>query len=235
MKEDDQENTRDCVQKAMCIVSTLPLFGQMASKLSMTMLAYFNQDSLKNKKIIEDLYSNYANNYLNKIKIDEILENFSLKRLIYFTRDKIFTLIKLIMLEKKILVFSHISNNICSFIFSFLSLFPGGAFFNLNSEGRTKNFYNCYTPYGLPLKFINKNSILYSILTLYDIDKLEKENIVSYFIGTTNPLLMNYRTIQFDCIINLDENKITINNKNINSNLLHLGKKENILMNKDAG
>ena len=232
MKEDDQENTRDCVQKAMCIVSTLPLFGQMASKLSMTMLAYFNQDSLKNKKIIEDLYSNYANNYLNKIKIDEILENFSLKRLIYFTRDKIFTLIKLIMLEKKILVFSHISNNICSFIFSFLSLFPGGAFFNLNSEGRTKNFYNCYTPYGLPLKFINKNSILYSILTLYDIDKLEKENIVSYFIGTTNPLLMNYRTIQFDCIINLDENKITINNKNINSNLLHLGKKENILMNK---
>ena len=195
MKEDDQENTRDCVQKAMCIVSTLPLFGQMASKLSMTMLAYFNQDSLKNKKIIEDLYGNYSGNYLNKIKIDEILENFSLKRLIYFTRDKIFTLIKLIMLEKKILVFSHISNNICSFIFSFLSLFPGGAFFNLNSEGRTKNFYNCYTPYGLPLKFINKNSILYSILTLYDIDKLEKENIVSYFIGTTNPLLMNYRTI----------------------------------------
>ena len=64
------------------------------------------------------------------------------------------------------------------------------------------------------------------------IKKLEKENIVSYFIGTTNPLLMNYKTIEFDCIINLDENKITINNKNINSNILHLGKKENLLMNK---
>jgi hypothetical protein len=101
MKEDEQENTRECVQKAMCIISTLPLFGQMASKLSITMLAYFNQDSLKNKQIIEDLYGNYSNNYLSKIKVGEILASFSLKRLISFTRDKIFGIIKLIMLEKK--------------------------------------------------------------------------------------------------------------------------------------
>ena len=50
MKEDEQENTRDYIQKAMCIVSKVPLFGQMASKLSVTMLAYFNQESLKDKK-----------------------------------------------------------------------------------------------------------------------------------------------------------------------------------------
>ena len=232
MKEDEQENTRECVQKAMCIVSTLPLFGQMASKLSVTMLAYFNQDSLKNKKIIEDLYSNYTNNYLNRIKIDEILASFSLKRLIVFTKEKIFTLIKLIMLEKKVLVFSHISNNICSFIFSFLSIFPGGAFFNLNNEGRTKAFYDCYTPYGLPLKFLNENSVLYSILTLYDVDKLENKKVVSYFVGATNPLLMNYGKIDFDCIINLDENKISINHKKVSSSILHLSKKESLLMNK---
>ena len=39
----------------MCIISKLPLFGQMASKLSITMLAYFNQDSLKDKKIIKKM------------------------------------------------------------------------------------------------------------------------------------------------------------------------------------
>ena len=136
MKEDEQENTRDSVQKSMIIISKLPLFGQMAAKLSITMLAYFNQDSLKDKKIIKDLYLNYDNNYLDRINVGEILESFSLKRLIYFTRDKIFSLIKLIMLEKKILVYSHISNNICSFMFSFLSLFPGGSFFSLDNKGR---------------------------------------------------------------------------------------------------
>jgi hypothetical protein len=98
MKEDEQENTRDSVQKSMCIVSKVPLFGQMASKLSITMLAYFNQDSLKDKKIIKDLYLNYGKNYLEHLNVNEILESFSLKRLIYFTRDKIFSLIKLIML-----------------------------------------------------------------------------------------------------------------------------------------
>ena len=231
MKEDEQENTRECVQKAMCIISTLPLFGQMASKLSITMLAYFNQDSLKNKQIIGDLYSNYSSNYLSKIKVSEILESFSLKRLISFTKDKIFSLIKLIMLEKKILVYSHISNNICSFIFSFLSIFPGGAFFSLDNEGRAKAYFDCYSPYGLPLKFLNKKSVLYSILTLYDVDKIEEKEIVSYFVGTTNPLLMNYNKIVFDCIINLDEDKITFHKK-LNTNLLNLGKKENMIMNK---
>ena len=231
MKEDEQENTRDSVQKSMCIISKLPLFGQMASKLSITMLAYFNQDSLKDKKIIKDLYLNYDKNYLEYFNVNEILESFSLKRLIYFTRDKIFTLIKLIMLEKKILIYSHISNNICSFIFSFLSLFPGGAFFSLDNTGHMKSFYNCYSPYGLPLKFLNKKSVIYSLLTLYDIDKLEDKNISSYFVGATNPLLLNYNKIEFDCIINLDEDKITFN-KNINMNLFNMGKRENLIMKK---
>ena len=231
MKEDEQENTRDSVQKSMCIISKLPLFGQMASKLSITMLAYFNQDSLKDKKIIGDLYSNYDKNYLERINVGEILESFSLKRLIYFMHDKIFSLIKLKKKKKKILVYSHISNNICSFMFSFLSLFPGGAFFSLDDSGKVKTYYDCYTPYGLPLKFLNKNNVIYSILTLYDIDKIEEKNINGYFIGTTNPLLMNYNKIEFDCIINLDEDKI-IFSKKLNSNILNMGKIENSIMKK---
>ena len=229
MKEDEQENTRDSVQKSMCIISKLPLFGQMASKLSITMLAYFNQDSLKDKKIIKDLYLNYGKNYLEHVNVNEILESFSLKRLIYFTRDRIFTLIKLIMLEKKILIYSHISNNICSFIFSFLSLFPGGAFFSLDNTGHLKSYYNCYSPYGLPLKFLNKNSVLYSILTLNDIDKIENKDVLSYFVGSTNPLLLSYNKIDFDCVINLDEDKITFN-KNLNMNIFNMGKNENAIM-----
>ena len=42
---------------------------------------------------------------------------------------------------------------------------------------------------------------------------------------------MNYNKIEFDCIVNLDDDKITFNKK-INSNLLHLSKKENLIMDK---
>ena len=231
MKEDEQENTRDCVQKAMCIVSKVPLFGQMASKLSATMLAFFNQESLKDKQIIEDLYSNYKISAKTTINVNEILASFSLKKLLSLTHEKIFTLIKLIMLEKKILVYSHISNNVCSFIFSFLSLFPSNAFFNLDYNcGSNSKFYSqCYKPYGLPLKFLNSNSVLYSLMTLYDISYLEKENIKSYFIGTTNPIFMNYKKLEFDCIINIDENKI-VYSKALGGSILRLGRKERELM-----
>ena len=230
MKEDEQENTRDCVQKAMCIVSKVPLFGQMASKLSITMLAYFNQESLKDKKIIGELYSNYKISSKNTINVNEIMASFSLKKLLSLTNDKVFSIIKLIMLEKKILVYSHISNNVCSFIFSFLSLFPCNAFFNLDYNSTGSKFYQqCYKPYGLPLKFLNKNSVLYSLLTLYDIGDIEKDNIKSYFIGTTNPIFMNYKKIEFDCIINIDENKI-IFSKLLGSSILRLGKIERDIM-----
>ena len=231
MKEDEQENTRDYIQKAMCIVSKVPLFGQMASKLSVTMLAYFNQESLKDKKIIEELYSNYKISKIRSINVNEILASFSLKKLLSLTQDKIFSIMKLIMLEKKVLVYSHISNNVCSFIFSFLSLFPCNAFFNLDYNGTGSKFYNqCYKQYGLPLKFLNTNSVLYSLMTLYDISFLEKNNIKSYFIGTTNPIFMNYKKLEFDCIINIDENKILFS-KILGSSILRLGKKERDLMN----
>ena len=230
MKEDEQENTRDYIQKAMCIVSKVPLFGQMASKLSVTMLAYFNQESLKDKKISEELYSNYKLSIMRSINVNEILASFSLKKLLSLTGEKIFSIIKLIMLEKKVLVYSHISNNVCSFIFSFLSLFPCNAFFNLDYNGTGSKFYSqCYKPYGLPLKFLNKNSILYSLMTLYDISYLEQKNIKSYFIGTTNPIFMNYKKLDFDCIINIDENKILIS-KSLGSSIFRLGKKERDVM-----
>ena len=230
MKEDEQENTRDYIQKAMCIVSKVPLFGQMSSKLSVTMLAYFNQESLKDKKIIEDLYSNYKISTMSLINVNEILASFSLRKLLSLTNEKIFSIMKLIMLEKKILVYSHISNNVCSFIFSFLSLFPCNAFFNLDYNGTGSKFYHqCYKPYGLPLKFLNENSVLYSLMTLYDICYIEKDNIKSYFIGTTNPIFMNYKKLDFDCIINIDENKI-IFSKALGSSILRLGKKERDLM-----
>ena len=230
MKEDEQENTRDCVQKAMCIVSKVPLFGQMISKLSITMLAYFNQESLKDKKIIGELYGNYKISAKTSINVNEIMASFSLKKLLSLTKDKVFSIIKLIMLEKKILVYSHISNNVCSFIFSFLSLFPCNAFFNLDYNSSGSKFYQqCYKPYGLPLKFLNLNSVLYSLMTLYDIDNLEKNNIKSYFIGTTNPIFMNYKKVDFDCIINIDENKI-IFSKTLGSSILRSGKKERDIM-----
>jgi hypothetical protein len=143
--EVDDENTRACVQKAICIVSKLPLFGQFFSKLSTTISAFFNQNTLKDKQILEQLYANYESLSFKNININEILMSFSLRKLFMFCKDKLFTLLKLMMLEKRIVVYSHVSNKICSFILSLISLIPGCSLFNLNMGSSIKNFTVIYT------------------------------------------------------------------------------------------
>lgn len=138
--EVDDQNTRACVQKAICIVSKFPLFGHFYSKLSSTISAFFNQNTLKDKLIMEQLYANYESISFKNININEIFMSFSLRKLFMFCKDKLFTILKLLLLEKKIVVYSHISNNICSFILSLVSLIPGNSLFNLNIGTSEKNF-----------------------------------------------------------------------------------------------
>ena len=116
--EVDDQNTRDCVQKAMCIVSKVPLFAHFHSKLSSTMTAFFNQNTLKDKVILEELYANYESISFKNLNINEIFMSFSLRKLFMFCKEKIFAILKLILLENKIIVYSNKSNNVCSFIIS---------------------------------------------------------------------------------------------------------------------
>ena len=138
--EVDDQNTRDCVQKAICIISKAPLFGLFYSKLESTMTAFFNQNTLKDKYILEELFANYKSISFKNLNISEIFMSFSLRKLFMFCKEKIFALIKLILLEKKIIVYSHISNNVCSFILSLISLIPGNSLFNLTIGSSIKKF-----------------------------------------------------------------------------------------------
>jgi hypothetical protein len=143
----DNENTRNCVQKAICIVSKFPLFAQMYSKLNTTLSVFFSQITLKDKnvnfflikfflnlityKIIEDLYSDLDSLCYKNININEIFINFSTRKLLYFCKDKIFSILKFMFLEKKILIYSQTSNHVCAFILALLSLLPGSWIFNM--------------------------------------------------------------------------------------------------------
>ena len=207
MKEDDNENLRECVQKSMCIVSTLPLFGLLKPKLELTMSAYFNQRSLKDKTIIAELYGNSEISRYNTVEISEIYEGLSLCNLMGFSREKIFELMKLLLLEKNILVFSSLACNVCSFIFSLLSLFPGGALFDM-TYGKKVSLYNqCYDKYGCPLKLFHSKRKLYTVFSLYEIDSISAKD--SFLIGTTNLIFLTHPKFKYDCVINLDEGSVS--------------------------
>ena len=231
-RDDTIENTRHFIQKSICIMSILPLYSPLYAKLSVTVETFFNQNSLRDKNIIDELYQNFFFDGETNFRVDEMNFVFATRKLICFTKEKIFLILKMILLEKKILIFSNISGNVCSFLYNLLALFPGQILFNLKSGTDIKNYLKCLKMYGLPLKIFHENYRIYPLVSLYEIDQIEEQKNVNYILGTTNQLILN-ETIdkkKVSLIINIDTNKIIIlNNKNENAkNKTDLSEKKEI-------
>ena len=138
----------------------------------------------------------------------------------------------MILLEKKILIYSNISGNVCSFLYNLLALFPGQILFNLKSGKDIKNYLKNLKMYGLPLKIFHDNYKIYPLVSLFEIDQIEQQKDVSYIMGTTNKLILNETTEnkKVDLLINIDTMKIIpfFNRNENNKNKLDINEKKGI-------
>jgi hypothetical protein len=187
----------------------LPFYSSLHSKLSISVEAFFNQESLQDKQIINELYDNYRFDNKMNYNISEMTFIFASRKLLCFTKEKIFMILKMILLEKKILVFSTISGNVCSFIYNLISLIPGQILFNFQNSESISNYLKNLEMYGFPLKIFNENYKLFPLVTLFDIDKIESK-YTNYLLGTTNQLILDtaINKKKYDLVINIDTEKI---------------------------
>ena len=208
-RDDSLENTRFSIQKSVCIISFLPFYSSLYSKLSISVEAFFDQESLQDRQLINELYSNYRFDNNMNYNISEMTFIFATRKLLCFTKEKIFMILKMILLQKKILVFSTISGNVCSFIYNLISLIPGQILFNFRNSKSILNYLRNLEMYGFPLKIFNEEYRLFPLVTLFDIDKIESK-YTNYLMGTTNQLILDsaINKKKFDLVINIDNEKI---------------------------
>ena len=208
-RDDSIENTRFSIQKSICIISFLPFYSSLFSKLSISVEAFFAQESLQDKQIIDELYNNYRFDNNMNYNLSEMTFIFATRKLLCFTKEKIFMILKMILLEKKILVFSTVSGNVCSFIYNLISLFPGQILFNFKNSKSILNYLRNLEMYGFPLKIFNERYKLFPLVTLFDLDKIESK-YTNYLMGTTNQLILDkaINNKNFDLVINIDNEKI---------------------------
>ena len=208
-RDDSIENTRFSIQKSICIISFLPFYSSLHSKLSISVEAFFDQESLQDRQIINELYENYRFDDNMNYNISEMTFIFATRKLLCFTKEKIFMILKMILLQKKILVFSTISGNVCSFIYNLISLIPGQILFNFRNSKSILNYLRNLEMYGFPLKIFNEEYRLFPLVTLFDIDKIESK-YTNYLMGTTNQLILDsaINKKKFDLVINIDNEKI---------------------------
>ncbi|EGR31580.1 hypothetical protein IMG5_106320 [Ichthyophthirius multifiliis] len=230
MRQNNKELTRSHLQKSLFVLSTLPLQGYIMSRLEPTTRAYFNQININDYEILESAYQNMNQSLKNthNLKDSEIYIGTPVKTLVYFFKEKVLQIVKAILLEKRIIVYSLNSCACSNFIISIISLFPGLSHFNFSNSFYISIVKKALNEYGFPLRIFNEiDKPIEMYFTVQNLDQIEKYK--SYLIGTTSQLIKTHKKTQADLIIDLDQNSIIYQNENI-KNLLQLNSEEKKFM-----
>ncbi|KAL4001321.1 hypothetical protein ACER0C_006620 [Sarotherodon galilaeus] len=118
--------TRETVQKSVCVLSRVPLYGLLQAKLQLITHAYFEEKDFSQISILKELYD-HMNSSLRGSALDgsQVYLGLSPRDLILHFRHKALILFKLILLEKKVLFYVSPVNRLVGALMTVLSLFPG--------------------------------------------------------------------------------------------------------------
>lgn len=118
--------TRETVQKSVCVLSRLPLYGLLQAKLQLITHAYFEEKDFSQISILKELYE-HMNSSLggNALEGSQAYLSLSPRDLVLHFRHKTIILFKLILLEKKVLFYLSPVNRLVGTLMTVLSLFPG--------------------------------------------------------------------------------------------------------------
>uniref|UniRef100_A0A7N8XE74 AVL9 homolog (S. cerevisiase) n=1 Tax=Mastacembelus armatus TaxID=205130 RepID=A0A7N8XE74_9TELE len=111
--------TRETVQKSVCVLSRVPLFGLLQAKLQLITHAYFEEKDFSQISILKELYD-----HMNGSLKGSALEG-SQVYLGFCLSSQVLILFKLILLEKKVLFYVSPVNKLVGTLMTVLSLFPG--------------------------------------------------------------------------------------------------------------
>uniref|UniRef100_A0A8C1T2Z9 AVL9 homolog (S. cerevisiase) n=1 Tax=Cyprinus carpio TaxID=7962 RepID=A0A8C1T2Z9_CYPCA len=126
LKVREADITRETVQKSVCVLSRLPLFGLIQAKLQLITHAYFEEKDFSQISILKELYD-HMNRSLSCTALEgsQIYLGLSARDLILHFKHKVLILFKLILLEKKILFYVTPVKRLVETLMTVLSLFPG--------------------------------------------------------------------------------------------------------------
>ncbi|XP_068160474.1 late secretory pathway protein AVL9 homolog isoform X2 [Antennarius striatus] len=118
--------TRETVQKSVCVLSRVPLYGLLQAKLQLITHAYFEEKDFSQISILKELYD-HMNGSLRGSAMEgsQVYLGLSPRDLILHFRHKVLILFKLILLEKKVLFYVSPVNRLVGALMTVLSLFPG--------------------------------------------------------------------------------------------------------------
>ncbi|KAK7109109.1 late secretory pathway protein AVL9 homolog [Littorina saxatilis] len=134
--------TRSTVQKSVCVISRLPLYGLLKAKLELITHAYFDERDFSKVELLEQTFNNMnASLTESLLSGTQIFLGLSPREAVARFKHKLLVLFKLLLLERRVLFFGSPVETLGATILSVLSLYPGMLEFGLDqavSDGRQR-------------------------------------------------------------------------------------------------
>ncbi|KAJ3412660.1 late secretory pathway protein avl9 [Chytridiales sp. JEL 0842] len=233
-KSDDV--TRSMVQKAVVVLSSEPILGAVRSKLGLVTQSFFEQKDFEKVEILDTLFTSLSNQYLLPVSDSQLNASSSLRDLVYMFKTKTLFLLKLLLLEKRVIFFSQKIERLCSFQYSLLSLIPE-LLRELHYSG-SPNIFNKLQMEGTPsmevgdagadtLRAAQKEQLKRFGLPLHlfgkQIDVLTHSDTETFIIGTSNIIVTQNKAVKPDAVINIDTGVMDINDQDLRNALALTG------------
>ncbi|KIO17080.1 hypothetical protein M407DRAFT_33258, partial [Tulasnella calospora MUT 4182] len=217
--EKDADVSRSTVQKAVVVLASKPLFGLIRDRLCVVTNALFNQRDFRDTHILIDFATMLEGSIKTQLTESGIYMGTSLRELIHKFRQRTLVLLKLLMIQRKIMFFGHPVERLCTYQYSLVSLIPNlllaledTASPNLDrrskdtskpTELRTSDRNSLMRYLGLPLNVFGKDSFFQPYLPLQQVDMLKTQ---SWLCGTTNSIVTQQRDSLPDVLVNIETN-----------------------------
>lgn len=227
LKNRPEDVTRSTIQKAIVVLTSTPhVFAHVKDKLGAVTRAYFSQLDFTDRDILEKFHEALVSRLVNYKDENALFTGMPVRRLIHDFRWRVLTLLKALLLEKRILYFGTNIEQLCTAQYSVLSLLPGllehlefcgdpslskPEDVNRKQESlKTSDRSSVMRYMGMPLQPFNKGAFFGPYTPLQQVDLLEDPGTNSYMIGTSNSLFLHAKDRHCDVLVNVDTKTIEI-------------------------
>ncbi|TKY89936.1 hypothetical protein EX895_001234 [Sporisorium graminicola] len=215
------EVTRSTVQKAIVVLAKEPVFGPIREKLGIVTRAFFAQGDLADVDILVDFHSTLEMGLQSGGMSDDretvMYMGTSLRELVHKWRFKTLMLVKLLLLQRRVMFFGYPVEQLCNYQYSLVSLLPG-LLLSLQDAGdpklhtragrvekadslRSSDRKSLLKFLGMPLDIFGEDAFFQPYCPLQQIDLLRSR---TWLVGTSNSIFKQQRDCKIDVVVDLE-------------------------------
>jgi hypothetical protein len=200
----NEELTRSTVQKSVCVLSRIPIFGFIEAKLNLITHAYFNSKDFSEVSILRDAYDS-LNATLSASLSPELLSlGLSQQDLVIQYHHRLLQILKAVLLRKRVVVFGQPAKSVSNAVLSIASLLPGTLASLLKGSIIDKDGY------GFPLDVFSESLSIQPYVCLQQMDLLMDEQSPCIIAGVVNPLFEKQKEKICSVFVNLIDGLVTV-------------------------